>query len=586
MLFGEQAVWICGDEPLAGVIRAGLRRAGRRVHSVDSNRLGRLRPGDGQTLILVDSPNALPLIHGLKGRLTQRRWRREPLRVILVHQADPPPPLPPELADLDPEGPLRLETFALEDRAARALLGRWPLHFGMDPRFGQVPHLLILGTAPPARAFLLQALRLMQYGEERPRVTLVCADPDSAAAGFARDHPQAGQIAALRWTTLSPLRPWDPEPGPAVTQVLVCLDPPDSGLDQARRLAKHLAQEQGISPPILLEVGDAEPVGGIEDWDGQIFPFSYLREACRPEVLLDGAGDRLAQTIHEHYTDSIAAQGRDPAAEPAGQPWPRLAATYRDANRRQADHLGAKLAVTDCRAEPEERVESFAFAPLEAERLAVIEHLRWAADRYLDGWTYAPKRDNARKHHPQLVPYPSLSEPMKDLDRYAVRGVPALLARSGLGVVRVLILGLPDPAADCPLGAPLARLADQALDRLLERYPDRSLVVASTLADPRVRLVARRARERTGAALWLLCPRPIAEVLGAQPDADARRDLLWLVARAERRIALPSGGELGRWLAERAEIILALGPGPSAAPGLKSVRLDPSARRLDWGFEY
>jgi hypothetical protein len=235
---------------------------------------------------------------------------------------------------------------------------------------------------------------------------------------------------------------------------------------------------------------------------------------------------------------------------------------------------------------PEERVESFAFAPLEAERLAVIEHLRWAADRYLDGWSYAPKRDNARKHHPQLVPYPDLTEPMKDLDRYAVRGVPALLARSGLGVVRVLILGLPDPDAHCPVGAPLARLADQVLERLDARYPDRSLVVASTLADPRTRLVARRALERTGAALWLLCPRPIVEVLGTQPDAGTRRDLLWLVARAERRISLAGEAELGRWLAERAEIILALGPGPSAAPGPKSVRLDPGTRGLDWGFEY
>lgn len=586
MLFREPAVWICGEESLARAIRAGLRRGGRRVRVVNPDRILRLRPGDGQTLILVDSPSALPLILGLKERLTQRRRRREPLRVILVHRADPPPPLPPELADLDAEGPLRLETFALEDRAARTLLSRWPLHFGMDPRFGQAPHLLILGTAPPARAFLLQALRLMQYGEERPRVTVVCADPDSAAAGFAQTHPQAVQIAELCWNSLNRRRPWDPEPGPAVTQVLVCLDPPESGLDVARRLAAQLARVRGISPPILLEVGDAEPVGGIEDWDGQIFPFSYLREALRPQVLLDGAGDRLAQTIHEHYTDSIAAQGRDPAGEPAGQPWPRLAATYRDANRRQADHLGAKLAATDCRAVPEERVESFAFAPLEAERLAVIEHLRWAADRYLDGWSYAPKRDNARKHHPQLVPYPSLSEPMKDLDRYAVRGVPALLARSGLGVVRVLILGLPDPAPDGPTGAPLARLADQALDRLVARYPDRSLVVASTLADPRVRLVARRALERMGAALWLLCPRPIAEVLDAQPDLGTRRDLLWLVARAERRIALPSEGELGRWLAERAEIILALGPGPSAVAGPKSVRLDPGARGPDWGFEY
>jgi hypothetical protein len=453
----------------------------------------------------------------------------------------------------------------------------------MDPVFGQRPHLLIAGFAPPARAFLLQALRLIHYGEERARVTVACADAPSVAERFAQTYPQAGQMAEIGWVPLD-----SPElgSGPQVTQVLVSTDPPELGLDLAQRLAAQLARIQSTSPPILLEIGDAEPRGLLEDWDGQVFPFSYLREACRPRVLLDGEMDRLAQTIHEHYTDSIAAQGRDPAAEPAGQPWSRLAATYRDANRRQADHLGAKLAVTDCRAVPEERVESFAFAPLEAERLAVIEHLRWAADRYLDGWTYARKRDNARKHHPQLVPYPDLSEPMKDLDRYAVRGVPALLARSGLGVVRVLILGIPGPASDCPDGAPLRRLVDQALDRLVARYPDRSLVVASTLADPRARLATRRALECAGAALYLLLTRPIDELLAEQPDDRARRDFLELAVRAERRIGLDGNAALRVWFAERAEIILSLGIRPVEDGVRKWVVLDTMGKNLEWGFEY
>jgi hypothetical protein len=223
---------------------------------------------------------------------------------------------------------------------------------------------------------------------------------------------------------------------------------------------------------------------------------------------------------------------------------------------------------------------------LEAERLAVIEHLRWAADRYLDGWAYAPVRDNARKHHPQLIPYPGLSEPIKDLDRFAVRGVPALLARSGLGVVRMLILGLPEPHPDCPGGRGLRRLLDRVFERLVARYPDRSLVVASTLADPRARLAVHRALELAGAGLFLLCPRPIGETVAAQPDRAARRDLLRLVARAERRIPLPGPGQLDRWLAERAEICLALGPGSAAPAARKLVLVDASRQRLEWGFDY
>ena len=184
------------------------------------------------------------------------------------------------------------------------------------------------------------------------------------------------------------------------------------------------------------------PGGGIDDWDGQIVPVSWLDAACGAKALLDGSGDRLAQVIHDHYRDTTEAQGRDPALEPAGRPWALLDGSYRDASRYQADHLWAKLAATDCRTVPLAEAPAFAFAPLEVERLAEIEHRRWAADRYLNGWTYAAVRDNAQRHHPQLVPYADLSEPMKDLDRYVVRLVPTLLARSGRALVRGLIVGI------------------------------------------------------------------------------------------------------------------------------------------------
>jgi len=584
-------LWIAGSAPLARRVAAGLQRLQRRVRMVTVTDLSGLTPGACRTLVLADPPGPAELLAGLQERLRERPGRgarSAPLRLILMHQADPPPPLP----DLDPAGPLALETVALEDRAARALLGRWPLHCGLDPVFGQVPHLLVAGFAPPARALLVQALRLMAYGEGRPRVTLVGADPQ-VQADFALAYPQAEQVAEVHWV--------GPDlPGlaqlPPVTLVLVCPELANADpVATARNLAQRLAADQGVSPPILLEVGDATPGGTLADWDGQTFPFSYLDEACRPAVLFDGLGDELARTIHEHYTDSIAAQGRDPDREPAGRPWSLLTASYRDANRHQADHLWAKLAVMDCRAVQEERVESFTFAPLEAEHLAVIEHLRWAADRHLDGWSYAPVRDNALKHHPQLIPYPALSEPMKDLDRFAVRGVPTLLARSGLGVVRMLIVAILPPTADCPADTRLESLAVGVLERLVARYPDRSLVIATTLADPASRLVARRALERAGAGLFLLCGQPLSATLNAQPDEAARLDLLWLTSRAERRIALPGARELERWIAQRATIRLCLGHGLSDQetrsgadrPGnAKQVRLDPKTGHAEWGFEY
>ncbi len=534
----RRTILVLGRDDLADQVIAALRREGHRARRFDwrdatvpdliptaiSLDPAVLDPARTPVLILADPPDAPDLVARLlelareRASQLQPRWwsvmkagrqavgqagrqgRPGPVqRLILMHPRDPAPVLPA----CEPDDPLQIETFAIEDRAARALFRRWPPHLGLDPGFDQVPHLLFLGFAPPARALLLQALLLAHYGQGRPRISLVCDRHEAVAAELLAAYPQASSIADLHFAPLeelsSLLRPAEapdldstPLASPPVTLAVVCLedahrphrdpaaqtpaslapsplagegwgrgaeglhvsaphdrppadaaDPPSLAL--ARRLIEELAVSQGVSPPVLLEVGAAEPGGDIDDWDGQIIPFDYQRDACRAALLLDGAGDELARTIHEHYRDTIAAQGRDLTQEPAGQPWERLATSYRQANRHQADHVWAKLAVTDCRAVAEDLVEVFALTPLEVERLAIVEHARWAADRYLDGWSYGPVRDNARKLHPQLIPYAELSEAMKDLDRFAVRGLPTLAARLGLGIQRLLILGVHPP---------------------------------------------------------------------------------------------------------------------------------------------
>ena len=57
------------------------------------------------------------------------------------------------------------------------------------------------------------------------------------------------------------------------------------------------------------------------------------------------------------------------------------------------------------------------------ETLARMEHARWAAYYWITGWTFAPERNDARKQHPDLVPYDDLDEPTKDYDRAAVRNI-------------------------------------------------------------------------------------------------------------------------------------------------------------------
>ena len=574
---------VCGDGPVAAALVASLTRLGRAVRQVGPRDLTRRRLGRATTLILADPADPLDLLDQVLALSVGRGSGRSPLHLTLAHLGACPQPLPEALAHPAASDRVQMEICALEARGARALLAAHPPHAGFDPLFGQVPHLLIVGATSPALALLGQAMRLAHYGEGRAQFTLAVDLPDTWRAEVLAAYPQAEQSCALRFTDLGAP---DLAGTAAVNGVWVLVDPPETGLDLARALGAGVRQAQGVTPPIYLDVGAVAPMGGIDAWDGQLVPVSWLGAACRD--LLAGQGDRLAQVIHEHYRDTTEAQGRDPALEPAGRPWELLDGSYRDASRYQADHLWAKLAATDCRTLPLAAAPAFAFAPLEVERLAQVEHRRWAADRHLNGWTYAPVRDNALRHHPQLIPYADLSEPMKDLDRFVVRLVPTLLARSGLAVVRGLVLGVAeaDPATSGSAGRRTRRLVEACLGRLRERFPDRGLVLATTLADPFSRLVAARALDGFDAALWLLCHKPVTELLAAEPQAAARLDLLRLVARAERRIELPGRMGLEDWLQRRAQVLLLPGDAPAPAVPGRQVRVDPAGNGLSWGFEY
>lgn len=572
----HESLVVFGEDALAERIIERCRDQARGVRQVGELTQAAKAARTVNTLVMIAPEQPGDALSAIDQAVARRSSRLAPLRLILVQDGD-------EAADIPPDGlspHLRLEPYRLPERAARALLAGRPLHMGFDARFGQRPHLLFLGLSTPGDALLAQALRLVHYGDERALVSIAVDDPERARRALERHSPEAQQVAELRWCRPDAL---GLEGTPAVTSAYACVE--RDALPQARRLAEEIRARQGRSPLIHCEVGE-QPIGGqVDDWDGQLVPFSYLELATRPAHLLDGVDDALASAIHNHYRDNIAAQGRDPDAEPGSQPWAQLAETYRDASRHQADHFAAKLAITDCRAIHEDEVETFAFAPLEVENMAVIEHARWAADRYLDGWRYAPVRDNSRKHHPQLIPYDNLSGPMKDLDRFAVRLAPSLLARAGLGVVRSLLVAVESSASQLRHGR-LLKLTEQLLERLVQRYPDRGLVLASDLATPAARLVVREAVERAGASLFLLSPHPIGDVLAAQPNEQARAELKTLAARAERRIGLDGTAEMARWMDERAEIRVCIDlAGASSAPG-KRVDLDSGSGRAAWSFEY
>ena len=68
------------------------------------------------------------------------------------------------------------------------------------------------------------------------------------------------------------------------------------------------------------------------------------------------------------------------------------------------------------------------------ERLAENAHDIWAKLRIEQGWTYGPKRDDATKKHPDLIPYADLPDSEKQYDRNAAMETLKAIIALGYGI--------------------------------------------------------------------------------------------------------------------------------------------------------
>jgi hypothetical protein len=70
------------------------------------------------------------------------------------------------------------------------------------------------------------------------------------------------------------------------------------------------------------------------------------------------------------------------------------------------------------------------------ERLSEHAHDVWARERIAQGWTHGPRRDDAQKKHPCLVPYSELPESEKVHDRNAALGTLKAIVALGYQITR------------------------------------------------------------------------------------------------------------------------------------------------------
>jgi len=167
-----------------------------------------------------------------------------------------------------------------------------------------------------------------------------------------------------------------------------------------------------------------------------IHAYALIDNCCTYELINLGVLEGVAQMAHDQYAYDRRRQGASDA-DPALLPWSQLSNGLRESNRDQARHIATKLRTIGCSIVPSAdwNLPAFTFTGEEVERLAILEHERWCAERRRGGWRLGP-RDHITKRTPYLVPWSELVGEVRELDRQAVRSIPLLLFKAGAAIER------------------------------------------------------------------------------------------------------------------------------------------------------
>lgn len=328
----------------------------------------------------------------------------------------------------------QLDFFAIEEIAARVLLDQYPLAAQGSP----VAEVVIHGFDRLGQA-VLREVGLRSPASGPPLPVTVRGAAHAAVPTFLTRFPLVSRRCQVRADCAAD----DAElaaPGAAPRLVFICLPDTDEAM-QTGLAAAHA--QSGPADRVVICVEEPLPFSVIftgnrallDDIGGRLSIFEVHHQACVPEQIQADLTEQLARAVHRSYLREGSTRGDTRATSPAMVSWEDLPEELRNSNRAQAAHIGLKLAAIGCVITPEtEAAPKFSFEDDEIDRLAVLEHDRWASEWRARGYRYGPARDD--RHHPDLVDWADLSQTAKDKDRDTARELPALLHEAGFQILR------------------------------------------------------------------------------------------------------------------------------------------------------
>ena len=305
-------------------------------------------------------------------------------------------------------------------------------------------HVVIIGLGQMGEALLIQVARMGQFANLRkPRVTVIDVEARRKQNLVFSRYPNLAfccDVCFLDHDVHDPIvrqqiHEWAGD-GEQVLSVAVCLDDDQRAMSCSLHLPKVLAQG---NVPIYVRLSQPhgfrnllkeQPAGAGCGFGS----FGAPEDACTLDWVFRPGIEELAKASHADYLEEQGKQSVALGSKPSMRPWEALSEHYKNSNREQAEHIVWKLRAIGCRKVRREEFQGQSVTELtkeEIEILAKMEHLRWCAEKWLDGWLKGPE-DEGKKTHPNLVPWEELSEEDRNKDRNPVSRICEQAAQVGL----------------------------------------------------------------------------------------------------------------------------------------------------------
>ncbi|MFX0033657.1 MAG: RyR domain-containing protein [Candidatus Hodarchaeota archaeon] len=348
------------------------------------------------------------------------------------------------------------------------------------------PHLLIIGFGHLGESVLLQAIKMCHYADDRGiKITILEKKAKALEKHFLFHYPEIlsekkgwekplTDISFLN-SNFNNLKKVEAQikyidQNHPVTAIIICIEEETNaikfGVDLIPMLARFEAELDSEQIPIKLHF----PISVYLDENEDIFKlpsnypisaFGLINYTCSHEIVINEMLDLIAKAIHEDYRQKQEKEKQKEKQLPMERmpfivEWDKLSPAIKDSNRQQADHIPIKLRALNIQIIPKKQKDQYiqemkkqgkkvtlfeGFTEKENEKLARMEHNRWCAERWINGWKYSEIRDNNKKLHPLLVPFNALTDEQQKIDWEFINNIPILLRHKSLGLELLRIEG-------------------------------------------------------------------------------------------------------------------------------------------------